>query len=205
MLRICGMHSLRRTRVSGWHRFVRLAWFGMSFGAVALTSGFAHAESIISHPGDHPKYAVELEPHLVLGWGNIDTGDPFPHKIDFRNNAGFGPGLRLSIPLVSNGFVEKINNNVALGFGADWAHYGGPGSDVLWFPVVMQWNFFVTNIITVFGEPGGAFRHVSSHGHSETHVDGVLQAGAKFMFSRYIGLTLRAGYPYFSAGLTLLL
>jgi hypothetical protein len=32
----------------------------------------------------------------------------------------------------------------------------------------------------------------------------VLQLGAKFMFSRNVGLTLRAGYPYFSLGLSLM-
>jgi hypothetical protein len=199
------MYSLRSTRGSWGGRVARRAGLGIWVGVVALAPRFAHAESIISQPGNHPKYTIEFEPHLLLGWANIDTNDPFPHKIDFGNNSGFGPGLRLSIPLVDNGFIKKINNNVALGFGVDWAHYGGPGSDVLWFPVVMQWNFFITDIITVFGEPGGAFRYVSSHGHSELHVDGVLQAGAKFMFSRSVGLTLRAGYPYFSAGLTLLL
>ena len=205
MLVIRGMRSLGCTRACRARRFARFAWFGMAVGAATLTSRLARADSIIEQPGNHPKYAIEVEPHLLLGWGNIDTNDPFPRRIDLANNAGFGPGLRLSIPLVENGFVQKINNNVALGFGVDWAHYGGPGSDVLWFPVVMQWNFFATEIIAFFGEPGGAFRYVSSHGHSELHVDGVLQLGAKFMFSRYIGLTVRTGYPYFSVGLTLLL
>jgi hypothetical protein len=105
---------------------------------------------------------------------------------------------------MSNGFVETINNNVALGLGVDWAYYG-PHSNVLWFPVVMQWNFFVTDVVTVFGEPGGAIRAVSGTNNNDIRIDGVLQLGAKFMFSRYVGLTLRAGYPYFSAGVTLLI
>ena len=117
---------------------------------------------------------------------------------------GSGPGMRLSIPLVDNGFVKTINNNVALGVGVDWAHYG-TNSNVLWFPVVMQWNFFLTDVITVFGEPGGAIRSVSGNNHTDWHVDGVLQLGAKFMFSRNVGLTLRAGYPYFSLGLSVLM
>lgn len=173
--------------------------------AIALMSRLGHTETIIKQPGNHPKYSVELEPHLLLGWANIDANDPFPRNIDFKNHSGFGPGLRVSVPLVGNGFVKTINNDVALGFGADWAHYGGGGANVLWFPIVMQWNFHVTDVITIFGEPGGALRSVSSRSRTELHADGVLQAGAKFMFSRYVGLTLRAGYPYFSAGLTLLL
>jgi hypothetical protein len=171
----------------------------------ALAPRSAQAETIINQPGNHPKYSVELEPHLLLGWANIDTNDPFPHRVDLNNNAGFGPGLRISIPLVDNGFIKKINNDVALGFGVDWAHYGGSDANVLWFPIVMQWNFHLTDVITVFGEPGAAFRYVSVRGNGELHADGVLQLGAKFMFSRYMGITLRVGYPYFSAGLTMLL
>lgn len=174
-------------------------------GAVAATPRLCYAETIINQPGNHPAYSVELEPHLSLGWANVGRNDPWPNDVSFNNRAGFGPGLRLSIPLVNNGFVKTINNTVALGFGVDWAHYGGVDANVLWFPVVMQWNFFITDVITVFGEPGGAFRYVSFHGSGELHADITLQAGAKFMVTRTVGLTLRAGYPYFSAGLTLLL
>jgi hypothetical protein len=174
-------------------------------GVVALTPRLGHAETIISQPGNHPRYSVELEPHLVLGWANIDTNDPFPNRVNINDSAGIGPGLRVSIPLVDNGFVKKINNDVALGFGFDWAHYGTADANVLWLPIVMQWNFHLTDVITVFGEPGGAFRYVSVRGNGELHADAVLQLGAKFMFSRYAGLTLRVGYPYFSAGVSFLL
>ena len=173
-------------------------------GVFTLTSQVGQAETIINQPGNHPKYSVELEPHLLLGWANIDTNDPFPNRVNFNNSAGIGPGLRVSIPLVDNGFVKKINNDVALGFGIDWAHYGGADANVLWFPIVMQWNFHLTDVITVFGEPGGAFRYVSVRGNSEFHADGVLHLGAKFSFGVTRG-SVRAGYPYFSAGLTLLL
>lgn len=173
-------------------------------GAIALAATHGRAETIVKQPGDHYRYAVEFEPHLLLGWANIDANNPLPRNIDFNHNAGFGPGMRLSIPLVDNGFVKTINNNVALGVGVDWAHYG-TNSDVLWFPVVMQWNFFLTDVITVFGEPGVAIRTISGNNRTDWHVDGVLQLGAKFMFSRNVGLTLRAGYPYFSLGLSVLM
>jgi hypothetical protein len=171
--------------------------------AVALVSPKLRAETIIKQPGNHYMYAVEFEPHLLLGWANVNTNDPFPHGFDFNHNAGFGPGMRLSIPLVDNGFVKSINNNVALGLGIDWAHYG-TNSNVVWVPVVMQWNFFLTDVVTVFGEPGIAIRAASGGNQTHWHADGVLQLGAKFMFSRNVGLTLRAGYPYFSLGLSLM-
>jgi hypothetical protein len=193
-------------------RKIRLGWVDISTyrllalaaaSAVTCTLKLARAESIVKQPGNHPHYAVELEPHLLLGWANVDSAGPFPHHIDFQNHAGFGPGARISIPLVDNGFVKTINNNVAIGFGVDWAHYG-TNSNVLWFPAVMQWNFFLTDIITVFGEPGIALRN-ASRAHSEWSVDGVMQLGAKFMFGRQVGLAVRAGYPYFSVGVSILL
>jgi hypothetical protein len=173
-------------------------------GSFILAAGSSRAEAIIKQPGNHPHYSVELEPHVILGWASIDTNDPFPRNFDLNHNASFGPGLRVGIPLVTNGFVHSINDSVALGLGIDMAHYG-PSSNVVWVPVVMQWNFYVSDAITVFGEPGGALRTAYSHGQTEWHIDGVMQAGAKFMIERHLGLTVRAGYPYFSAGLTFLL
>ncbi len=172
-------------------------------GSVVCAARVARAESTIDKPGLHPNYAVELEPHLILGWANVDTNDPIPKRIDFNKHAGFGPGLRLSIPLVHNGFVSTINNSVALGLGLDWAHYG-ENSNALWFPAVLQWNFFITDMITAFGEPGFSLRHSSSRDQPWS-IDGVFQLGAKFMFGRYVGLTVRAGYPYFSLGVSALL
>ena len=66
---------------------------------------------------------------------------------------------------------------MALGFGVDWAHYD-KNSDVLWFPAVMQWNFFLTDVIAV----------LRNNSNRDTHwnIDGVLQLGAKFMFVRYV-------------------
>lgn len=180
------------------HNALALAVVG---GALCVTR-LAHAEGIVDRPGYHPRYGVEVEPHLIVGWANIDTNDPIPKRIDFNNHAGFGPGLRLSIPLVDNGFISKINNNVAIGFGVDWAHYGS-NADALWFPAVLQWNFFITDVITAFGEPGISLRYSGNRDHP-WNLEGVFQLGAKFMFSRYVGLTVRAGYPYFSVGVSML-
>src|SRR5689334_14856497 len=101
----------------------------------------ADEHSIIRHPGDHPRYSVELEPHLLATVFDTPAGN------------GVGLGGRFSIPIVDNGFVSSINNNVAIGFGVDWAHYSGcwhgwrdvgyydcPSFNTVLFPVVMQWN-----------------------------------------------------------------
>src|SRR5437763_7720864 len=118
---------------------------------IALCGCFLYAraaraeESIIKHPGDHPNYSVEIEPHL-----------DFAFFLPTAGSTGVGVGGRFTIPVVKNGFVSTINNNVGVGFGIDWLHYNGcyryyfaagnpycSNLDSFWVPVVMQWNFFL--------------------------------------------------------------
>src|SRR5512140_1015887 len=126
-----------------------------------LTTVDARAEGIIKNPGDHPKYSVELEPHGLLDWDNYWWG-----------STGYGLGMHAVIPFLDNGPVSTINNNMGIGFGLNWSHFSdnacgwayggfrgtvfGPGAcDVsansVKFPVYVQWNFFFTKIVGVFG------------------------------------------------------
>ena len=191
----------------------------------------AQAKSIIKNPGDHPKYSVELEPHGLVqyGWTPNWMG------------TGFGAGFRASIPFLDNGPVSTINNNMAISFGIDWAHFSedwwcwdtfyrgdpryvwysgyGCSANTLWFPVVLQWNFFLTDIISVFGEPGLALVHDWWSGwlpcniapgrceyhHSETGLAPAFWGGARFLFNDTIGITVRLGFPSATLGLSILL
>jgi hypothetical protein len=72
------------------------------------------ASAQIKEPGNHPKYGVEFEPHFLAQWSGPYWGD-----------AGIGAGLRVSIPIIDDGPVTTINNSFAIGFGFDWAHFGG--------------------------------------------------------------------------------
>src|ERR1700760_1607556 len=74
----------------------------------------AHAQSVIKQPDNHPHYAVELEPHLVV--------TPFDAP-DAPSDGGYGLGVRGTIPILRNGFIPKLNNSVGIGFGVDWVHY----------------------------------------------------------------------------------
>ncbi|MEP7049929.1 MAG: hypothetical protein ABJB12_06230, partial [Pseudomonadota bacterium] len=123
------------------------------------TVASAQNRSEIKEPGNHAKYAWELEPHLVVRWNDGYTP---------CNNTGFGPGVRATIPFLDNGPIPKINNNMGIGFGLDWAHssigrcgryyngttyYGNNFSADIWsVPVVVQWNFFLLRRLSVFGE-----------------------------------------------------
>jgi hypothetical protein len=197
----------------------RGAFLGAFLAAFLGWSRHAAADTmIIKRPGYHPRYSFEAEPHLLVGL--IDPPGA-------ANGNGIGFGFRGTIPLVSNGFIPSINNNVGIGFGVDVVHYGY-GSDRcvafdaggrcvrldnrnavndIWMPVVMQWNFFLSRNWSVFGEPGIALRFESNDGPDRgLHVEPFqLYLGGRFHFSDSVTLTMRIGYPTFSVGVSFLL
>ena len=181
--------------------------------ALFLIAAPASAQSVIKRPGAHPDYVFEAEPHLAFG---------LFHRHDVEE--GFGPGFRGTIEIVDNGFISKINNTVGIGFGLDWLFHGGHchgrrggpnvgcnehDHDRLIFPVVMQWNFWLTQEWSVFGEPGFALELVDDHDRDDLGDDDdkdlrldpfVFFAGGRYHFTDAISLTMRVGWPYFSVG-----
>lgn len=165
---------------------------GALLSAVAVAAP-ARADSIVKHPGDHPAYSFEAEPHLVV-----------PLAFD-----GVGPGFRGTVVLVDNGFISSINNSVGLGFGLDWIFYGnhchGPSNDhhcdtnsEAILPLVMQWNFWLHPRWSVFGEPGVAFHVRGGNGH---HVDFdwfTIYVGGRYHLSDNFAFTMRLGAPLLS-------
>ena len=141
------------------------------------------------------------------------------------------------IPFLDNGPVSTINNNMGIGFGLDWAHfsdnncgyyYGGPGfnrfgycnvsANSLLFPVYVQWNFFFTKVVSVFGEAGFGIYHDwasfpptagcpinSNCSSSYTGVSPYFEGGGRFLFGDSVGLLVRIGYPFLTVGVSILL
>ena len=194
----------------------------LALASTFAVAGTARADDTIKRPGDHPHYSVELEPHGLLGWAAQWAG------------TGFGLGGRVSIPITHDGFVKTINNSVAIGLGLDWVHYGGTGcvydphypnycyaygyfasADFIQIPIVMQWNFYVAQKWSVFGEPGIYIWHgfypspnfpcnapgLPNCGYygpyygNDTGVGPAFWAGGRFHFSDSAALTMRLGYP----------
>lgn len=157
---------------------------------LCVTSSASADQSIIKRPGDHPDYRFEAEPHGLFGFGG-----------PFGPNADFGAGFRGTIIIVDNGFVKKINNSVGIGFGGDIFFRKG----TVFIPVVMQWNFFLSTHWSVFAEPGfGIAANANTAGKFfPLHPTGYL--GGRYHFNDKIALTLRAGYPSFSVGVSFFL
>jgi hypothetical protein len=196
--------------------------------AVATLTGTCSAGAQIKQPGSHPHYSVEIEPHAILQWAQ---GPDWHH-----DDVGPGLGFRASIPFFHNGPIRKINNNMGITFGIDTAFYDGcdrhwrPHQRDWWaedcsgmdftFPVAMQWNFWLTPVISVFGEPGlsvsterGSFEApcaVEPDGVCEAHdshvdVEPAFWGGGRFLLGDSVGILVRLGTPYLSVGVGILL
>lgn len=187
-------------------RFSSIALGALLVGT--LSPSESRAASIIRDPNP-PQYKLEIEPHLNVQYFYKDT----------FGGHGFGPGIRFSIPIMSPGFIKKINDSVAISFGGDFLYlrpydkrycdrqgcydYAGNGFWGLYSPVALQWNFWLTDKWSVFGEPGLVIRTVfgSSCDRSwgcdtkDSFVWWSFYAGARYHFSDSMALTLRAGYP----------
>lgn len=181
----------------------------------------ASAESIIQRDGDHPKYSLELEPHLALGF-------PMP---GYLGGSSLGAGVRFSIPVAERGLIDGVNDSAAIGFGIDLMRYSGGGAfagdceeyrgagrericvrvrgapgpafQVL-VPVVFQWNFFFDPAWSAFVEPGIGiyYQHHEFDGSGTAGAFPVIQLGGRYHFSQSTALTFRIGYPYFSLGVS---
>jgi len=206
--------------------FMRARHLAVAIGlAVGALPSFALADDTIKTPGDHPQYKVELEPHGLIGfdnWGDLGFG--------------FGAGLRGSIPIMKNGFVPKINNVPAITFGLDWLHFesgcyyaylgfcGALSVNTFYFPVGLQWSFFVAKRWSVFAELGAApyYRTYSDYcgaynpGSREYFLCENSQpnhfsvtpwaaVGGRFHFNEHVALTMRIGYPSLAVGVSFLL
>src|SRR5262249_49694311 len=90
---------------------------------VALVLFSAPASAQIKEPGAHNDYVVELEPHFILDWYDYGYGPGGPYNF-YGEGEAYGVGMRATIPFLKNGPIPKINNNMGIGFGLDWAHNG---------------------------------------------------------------------------------
>lgn len=160
--------------------------------AVTATPAFADEAHIGS---DHNQIdGVRMEVHASVG-----------------NYGVFGVGLRGDIPILANGIIEGVNDELAISVGAEvffvdvYQHEYAGGPYVM--PLAMlQWNFYLGDDWSVFPEAGVAMyvgdgRYLPrGRGFYAGVGTGI---GARYHFSPRNSLVLRAGWPAgLQAGLT---
>jgi hypothetical protein len=188
----------------------------VAVAASVLASGGSAFAQVGRHPSDQPRYHLELEPHLAVGPGQ----GPGP-----RAGSGVGAGVRASVMVSPDGFIEGVNDSIAIGFGMDVIHYGGTGDwlfgecvrreagpagtsvctevntpgapgNYLSIPVVMQWNFWLTQQWSAFVEPGIDLYF----GHHASGLSPSIGFGGRVRLNDVVTLTLRIGAPVSSFG-----
>lgn len=212
-----GARSMRRRAEVKPDDFLSLPvysrWSRLLWGAAALLLGWcwsaAPAAAQLNRSGHHSPYQFELEPHLVWQW-NADEA-----AID----DGIGLGFRASIPVLREGPLPSIDNNLAVSFGFAWAHFpecrverGECSENDFWVPVVAQWNFFLTPSFSLFPEFGLGFRNAVFDGgalcdgrgcrHSSLEVHPVMWFGARVHLSEMFALVMRLGTPWLQFGVS---
>jgi hypothetical protein len=216
------MNSARLSCSISRHRCAAAFCVALAIGFFA-SSAQARETMVIRDSRTPIGYDFELEPHLVIG-----TSPP-----GYGAGSGVGFGARASVVVAPDGFIRRVNDSVAVGFGLDIGHYTGSwaiqgyrdqclhyetgpaGTQVctdvtsnggtynyVFVPVVMQWNFWLTQRWSVFGEPGVDFYYLGNHGLS---VSPAFYAGGRFQISDRITLTARLGYPTFAFGVSFMM
>lgn len=156
---------------------------GLLCGSWLYTEPVLAEENIARDEGRHPLHAVELEPHALIA--------------PFYDNGLPGVGFRATFTLADNGFIDGLNDSVGLGVGGDWTR------DTTWVPVVLQWNFWLSEHWSVFAEPGIALRLRDDF--RDRGPDLTLYGGGRFRLGEGAALTLRLGHPAASFGVSFFL
>jgi hypothetical protein len=190
---------LRRHASSGF-----LAATAAAFVAAFSLSSVAHAEEEDFIVRERVFYPVEIEPHFAFGAENV------------YGVAGFGGGLRVSIPFAA-GRLGRVPDNIGITFGGDILHYDNCltnadcGANYILLPVAAQWNILVARRVSLLFE-GGAYLYkgwfdACGPGCAAPSDFGVLPTvaiGGRIHIGSNAALLLRVGYPMATLGVSFL-
>jgi hypothetical protein len=190
-----------------------------------LRVGAAEAyEGMIIRNGRTPiDYVAEIEPHLVLGSAPPGPGAGSGAGVGVRASVtlapdGFIRGVNDSIALGFGLDFGHYAGAYALDGVRDQCLHFEPGpagtsvcTDVtsnggsynyVFVPVVMQWNFWLTERFSAFGEPGLSFYHLGGYGFG---AGPAFYIGGRMRLADRITLTARIGYPTIGIGVSFMM
>ena len=168
-------------------------------------------------------YDLELEPHLVLGTNPPGAGA----------GSGAGIGARASLVLAPEGFLPRVNDSVAIGFGVDIGHYTGSWALRGYRDQCLRYETGPagTRICTEVSSNGGTYNYVFVPvvmqwnfwftqrwsafaepglnlyfvGNHGFDVSPAMYVGGRCQIADRITLTVRLGYPTFAFGVSFML
>jgi hypothetical protein len=206
------------------HRRVSAVSAGIAF-VLLLSAGAAHADevSVIYNTRTPIGYTAEIEPHLVFGSRPPGRGVGSGGGIGLRASVviapdGFIRGVNDSVAI---GFGVDYGRFVARyafdGYRDQCLRFepGPAGTAVctdvtsnggsytyVFVPVVMQWNFWLTERFSAFGEPGVSLYHLGNYGFA---LSPALYLGGRLRLADRITLTARLGYPTLAIGVSFMM
>jgi hypothetical protein len=151
---------------------------------------------------------VGAQPPGAGGRNKIDTV-----RFDVHGTLGwwwaFGLGFRVDIPIVPDGFIEQLDDELAITFGGEfqfvnWDNnrgcngYGCWGDWSIWPMVAAQWNFYLTEKWSVFPELGFTVGiHECNGGNVCPTASPVVSFGARWHFAPpRLALLFRLSFPF---------
>lgn len=137
-------------------------------------------------------------------------------RLDVHANFGgygsLGAGFRLDIPLLSEGMLTNVDDELALSFGADAFFYNDffpdryDGGIYVIPSAVLQWNFYIGDSWSVFPEAGIAFYIGDGNDlrrDASVYAAPAFGLGARYHFNDRNALLLRIATPTgFQIGIT---
>lgn len=190
---------------------------------VSISTADAREDVVIRGSRAPMAYDLEIEPHLVLGTAPPGAGEGSGAGLGVRGSLvilpeGFIRNVNDSVAIGFGLDFGRYYGDLAFnGYRDQCLHYelGPNGTQVctevtsnggtytyLYIPVVMQWNFWITNRFSAFGEPGVDLYYLTSHGFSAVPA---LYVGGRVRLSDRITLTGRLGYPTLAIGVSFML
>jgi hypothetical protein len=216
-----GADVVREWHLGVWRLLMKTAavFFVLAF-ALGVCASNAHAdETTVIYGARAPiGYGVEIEPHLLLGTSPPGNGAGSGAGIGARGSVvvapdGFIRGVNDSIAISFGLDVGHYSAAWGLNGYRDQCLHFEPGpagtsictevtsnggtSNYVYVPIVMQWNFWLTQRWSVFGEPGLNTFFLANHGAG---IAPALYLGGRFQITDRITITARLGYPTFTLG-----
>lgn len=173
--------------------------------SLVLLAAVAHGSE--SDPFREPNALSDGTPHERPKMTSGFLGLPFSYGF-----AGFFPvGVsgRFTLPILADGFLFQVNDELDVDLGVDFAFFGGAGKPFFWLgvPVEAMWQFHFVERFAGYVKVGAVLGVVSdgapgSTGFGSAFFASVIGAvGLNFKLTQALYLRFEVGYPWAKLGL----